>query len=61
MWLLTGAAFFICKAQICHKYLTTLYLSDNQISILPDAIARLQNLTTLYLSDNQISILPDAI
>jgi hypothetical protein len=43
------------------KNLTTLDLSDNEISEIPDAIAELKNLTTLDLSDNEISEIPDAI
>jgi Leucine-rich repeat (LRR) protein len=41
--------------------LQKLYLYNNQISVIPDAIATLTSLQILYLSDNQISVIPDAI
>ncbi|MBD2141376.1 leucine-rich repeat domain-containing protein [Anabaena sp. FACHB-1250] len=40
---------------------TTLNLSNNQLTTLPEAIAQLSNLTVLYLSDNQLTRLPEAI
>jgi len=40
---------------------TSLEISDNQIFIIPDAIAALANLTNLVLDDNQITTIPDAI
>ncbi len=41
--------------------LTLLDLSDNRLTQLSEAIAKLQNLTTLYLNVNQLSQLPEAI
>ena len=41
--------------------MTHLYLSDNQLKILPETIGNLTNLTHLYLSDNQLKILPKTI
>jgi leucine-rich repeat protein SHOC2 len=40
---------------------TTLSLSSNQLTKLPDSIGTLSNLTCLKLRDNQLNILPDSI
>ncbi|MEG4572029.1 COR domain-containing protein, partial [Microcoleus sp. N3A4] len=41
--------------------LTTLYLSNNQITEIPEALASLSNLTKLYLWNNQITEIPEAL
>ncbi|ODG98072.1 hypothetical protein A4S05_10875, partial [Nostoc sp. KVJ20] len=41
--------------------LTSLDLSSNKLTTLPEAIAKLQQLTTLNLSGNQLTTLPEAI
>jgi small GTP-binding protein len=38
-----------------------LFLNNNQITAIPDAIANLANLTSLYLYSNEITVMPDAI
>jgi Leucine-rich repeat (LRR) protein len=43
------------------KRIKTLYLSHNQISVIPDAIAALTSLQELYLYNNQISVIPDTL
>ena len=40
---------------------TTLDLSNNQLTTLPEAIAQLSNLNVLYLGNNQLTRLPEAI
>ena len=40
---------------------TTLDLSNNQLTTLPEAIAQLSNLNVLYLRNNQLTTLPEAI
>jgi leucine-rich repeat protein SHOC2 len=40
---------------------TKLFLSNDEITMLPDTIGNLSNLTYLNLSGNQLTILPDAI
>ena len=40
---------------------TTLNLSNNQLTTLPEAIAQLSNLSLLDLSNNQLTRLPEAI
>ncbi|MEG4808995.1 leucine-rich repeat domain-containing protein, partial [Microcoleus sp. F8-D3] len=41
--------------------LTQLYLSDNQIASIPEALGQLSNLTVLYLWNNQIASIPEAL
>ncbi|MEB3311468.1 MAG: leucine-rich repeat domain-containing protein [Snowella sp.] len=41
--------------------MTKLNLSNNQISVIPDSIAELENLTELDLGHNQISVISDSI
>jgi predicted ATPase len=41
--------------------LTSLNLSDNQLTTLPDSLGQLTQLTSLNLSDNQLTTLPDSL
>ena len=44
-----------------NNILQLLYLSENNLTGLPDSIGNLRNLQTLYLSNNRLTRLPDSI
>ena len=41
------------------KYLETLKLNNNQISVIPDKISELRSLKALDLSENNLNLLPE--